>query len=125
MDKEQAKFILESFRPDGADAHDETFAAALQLAVEDRDLCEWLTHERSTDAKFAANQRFRTVGEACHQVGWARTADDRAEPGRIASHMQRGGAVDQRFGLVVVAAVVVAAVILAVVLMFLGGYVVV
>jgi hypothetical protein len=39
--------------------------------------------------------------------------------------MQRGGAVDQRFGLVVVAAVVVTAVILAVVLMFLGGYVVV
>ena len=36
-----------------------------------------------------------------------------------------GGAADQRFGLVVVAAVVVTAVILAVVLMFLGGYVVV
>ena len=79
----------------------------------------------ATDAKFAANQRFRTVGEVCHQIGWARTADDRAEPGRIASHMQRGGTVDQRFGLVVVAAVVVTAVILAVVLMFLGGYVVV
>jgi ABC-type transport system involved in cytochrome bd biosynthesis fused ATPase/permease subunit len=39
--------------------------------------------------------------------------------------MQRGGTVDQWFGLVVVAAVVVTAVILAVVLMFLGGYVIV
>ena len=39
--------------------------------------------------------------------------------------MQRGGAVDQRFGLAVAAAVVVTTVILAVVLLFLGRYVVV
>ena len=54
MDKEQAKFILESFRADGADAHDETFTEALQLAVENRELGEWLANERSTDAEFAS-----------------------------------------------------------------------
>ncbi len=54
MDKEQAKFILQSFRPDGADAADADFAEALQLAVEDRELGEWLADERATDAAFAA-----------------------------------------------------------------------
>ena len=54
MDKEQAKFILQSFRPDGADAADTDFAEALQLAVEDRELGEWLADERATDAAFAA-----------------------------------------------------------------------
>ena len=54
MDKEQAKFILQSFRPDGQDAADADFETALQLAVEDRELGEWLTNERAADAEFAA-----------------------------------------------------------------------
>lgn len=54
MDKEQAKFILQSFRPDGADAADTDFAEALQLAVENRELGEWLADERATDAAFAS-----------------------------------------------------------------------
>lgn len=54
MDKDQAQFILESFRPDGADAVDADFAEALQLAAEDRELGEWLANERATDATFAA-----------------------------------------------------------------------
>ncbi|WAC19859.1 hypothetical protein OVA24_00520 [Luteolibacter sp. SL250] len=54
MDKDEAKFLLGSFRPDGADAGDEDFAAALQLAAEDRELGEWLAGERSMDAAFAA-----------------------------------------------------------------------
>lgn len=54
MDKKQAQFILHSFRPDGADAADADFADALQLAVEDRDLGEWLADERATDAAFAS-----------------------------------------------------------------------
>jgi hypothetical protein len=53
MDKEEAKFLLGSFRPDGADAGDEDFAAALQLAAEDRELGEWLAGERAMDAAFA------------------------------------------------------------------------
>lgn len=53
MDKEQAKFLLSSFRPDGADAHMPEFAEALQLAAEDRELGDWLAQERATDAAFA------------------------------------------------------------------------
>ena len=54
MDKEQAKFILCSFRPDGQDSTDADFKEALQLAVEDRGLGEWLADERAADAEFAA-----------------------------------------------------------------------
>ena len=53
MDKERAKFILQSYRPDGADAQDSDFTEALQLAIEDRDLGEWLADERADDAIFA------------------------------------------------------------------------
>ncbi|MEP4078524.1 hypothetical protein [Haloferula sp.] len=53
MDKEKARFILSCFRPDGADAADPEFAAALQLAAADRELGEWLAKERSQDAQFA------------------------------------------------------------------------
>jgi len=53
MDKEQARFILRSFRPDGADVNDQDFAAALALALENRELGEWLASERAFDAGFA------------------------------------------------------------------------
>ncbi len=53
MDKEQARFVLRSFRPDGADAGDPDFAEALKLALENRELGEWLAHERAFDASFA------------------------------------------------------------------------
>jgi hypothetical protein len=53
MDKEQARFILRSFRPDGADVEDRDFAEALALAMENRELGEWLAEERAFDASFA------------------------------------------------------------------------
>jgi hypothetical protein len=53
MDKERAKFVLRSFRPDGADSLDHDFAEALQLATSDRELGEWLMRERAFDAEFA------------------------------------------------------------------------
>ncbi|HEY8990944.1 MAG TPA: hypothetical protein VIM46_03130, partial [Luteolibacter sp.] len=53
MDKEHARFILRCFRPDGADAAQPDFAAALQLAAADRELGEWLARERADDAAFA------------------------------------------------------------------------
>lgn len=53
MDKEQARFILRSFRPDGADANDPDFADALKLAMENRELGEWLASERAFDGEFA------------------------------------------------------------------------
>lgn len=54
MDKEQARFILRSFRPDGADVNDKDFAEALALAMENRELGEWLAEERAFDAAFAS-----------------------------------------------------------------------
>ena len=54
MDKTEAQFILQSFRPDGADARDPAFAEALALAAQDRELGEWLARERATDAAFSA-----------------------------------------------------------------------
>ena len=54
MDKERAKFVLQSFRPDGGDADEPAFAEALGLAVRDRELGEWLADERAQDAAFAA-----------------------------------------------------------------------
>ena len=53
MDNQRAQFILQSFRPDGADAHDPDFAIALSLATENRELGEWLARERGQDAAFA------------------------------------------------------------------------
>jgi hypothetical protein len=54
MDKEQARFILRSFRPDGADVDSHDFAEALAMAARDRELGEWLAAERAFDASFAA-----------------------------------------------------------------------
>lgn len=54
MDKEQARFILRSFRPDGSDGSDPQFAEALKLAHQDVELGQWLANERSFDAAFAA-----------------------------------------------------------------------
>ncbi len=53
MDKHEAKFILSSFRPDGADAGSPEFAEALRMAVADRELGEWLAAERAMDAGFS------------------------------------------------------------------------
>ncbi|MGJ8655131.1 MAG: hypothetical protein ACSHX6_01670 [Akkermansiaceae bacterium] len=53
MDKQHAKFILQSYRPDGADASNPDFAEALKVAAEDRELGSWLADERAHDAVFA------------------------------------------------------------------------
>lgn len=53
MDRERAKFVLRSFRPDGADTGDADFAEALGLATSDLELSEWLIKERAFDADFA------------------------------------------------------------------------
>lgn len=54
MDKEEARFILRCFRPDGADAENPDFAEALAWAAKDRELGDWLAHERASDAGFAS-----------------------------------------------------------------------
>lgn len=59
MDKDQAKFILRSFRPgeahasgDEAAMNTKDFAEALALAASNRELGEWLAEERAMDEAF-------------------------------------------------------------------------
>ncbi len=54
MNNEEAKLILRNFRPDGEDAGDPAFAEALKLAMENRELGEWLACERDFDSTFSA-----------------------------------------------------------------------
>lgn len=54
MDKHHAQFLLAGFRPNGADADDPAFAAALHLAASHPELAEWLTNQRSFDAACAS-----------------------------------------------------------------------
>ena len=54
MDREQARFILQSLRPDGTDEESTDFEEALGVAAEDVALGVWLSAERKRDAAIAA-----------------------------------------------------------------------
>lgn len=54
MDKDQARFLLRNLRPDGSDAGDPAFAAALDFACRDPETAAWLESERTLDTEFAA-----------------------------------------------------------------------
>ena len=79
MDKKRAQFILQSFRPDGADAKDPDFAEALSLATEDRELGEWLARERAQDAAFAAALSDLEIPEDLRDAVLAMFEGDEAE----------------------------------------------
>jgi hypothetical protein len=49
MDKQEAKLLLQSYRPDGQDASDPAFAEALALASQDAELGRWLEGECALD----------------------------------------------------------------------------
>ena len=53
MDREQARFILQSLRPDGTDVASADFEEALIVAAQDSVLGEWLSAERRRDAVIA------------------------------------------------------------------------
>ncbi len=57
MNNEQARFILQAYRPGGRDAADPAFAEALQQARSDPALGAWLTREQALDAAVAAKLR--------------------------------------------------------------------
>jgi hypothetical protein len=54
MNNEEAKFILHGYRPNGADAGDATFCAAVEQAKKDPALGEWFTKMQAFDAAVAA-----------------------------------------------------------------------
>jgi hypothetical protein len=54
MTNEAAKFVLNTYRPNGADAQDPAFRAALDQAASDPDLAAWFKERRSFDSLVAA-----------------------------------------------------------------------
>jgi len=54
MNTQQAKFILQGYRPNGADAGDATFAPALEQARHDQVLSEWFAREQGFDRIISA-----------------------------------------------------------------------
>jgi len=54
MNAQQAKFILQGYRPNGADAGDATFCEALEYARNDPALREWFAREQAFDTRVTA-----------------------------------------------------------------------
>ena len=54
MNNEEAKLILQGYRPNGEDASDATFCAAIQQAKEDPMLAEWFARQQAFDAAVSA-----------------------------------------------------------------------
>jgi hypothetical protein len=54
MNNQQARFILQGYRPNGADASDETFGDALNQAARDAGLREWFAREVAFDGAVSA-----------------------------------------------------------------------
>lgn len=57
MTNEEAKFMLQGYRPNGADADNEAFAEALKQAERDPALREWFEREQAFDAVVAGKLR--------------------------------------------------------------------
>ena len=54
MNNEEAKFILQGYRPNGADAGDAAFRAALEQVQRDPALGEWFARQQAFDAAVSA-----------------------------------------------------------------------
>jgi hypothetical protein len=54
MNNEEAKFILQGYRPNGADADDATFRTALDQAKSDPALGQWFARQQAFDAAVSA-----------------------------------------------------------------------
>ncbi|HUB67294.1 MAG TPA: hypothetical protein VL981_07415 [Candidatus Methylacidiphilales bacterium] len=54
MTRNEAKFVLQSMRPDGSDADDPVFAEALELVQTDSELKAWWEAQQSFDREIAA-----------------------------------------------------------------------
>ncbi len=57
MNNDEAKFILQAYRPGGGDAQDALFAQALEQVRRDPALATWFERERTHDAAVAAKLR--------------------------------------------------------------------
>lgn len=89
MDKEEARFILRCFRPDGADAENPDFAEALAWAAKDRELGEWLAHERASDAGFATALNALTIPISLREEILAGLAAERGDASAVPDRFDR------------------------------------
>ncbi len=64
MNTQEAKFILQAYRPNGEDAADPQFAEALQLVKVDPELAKWFTEQLAFDA--AASRALKQVKAPAH-----------------------------------------------------------
>lgn len=81
MDHAKAKLILSSFRPNGSDVNDPTFAEALALAAEDKDLGQWLANERAQDLAFAESLAEFPIPENLRETLFEALAATQDSPG--------------------------------------------
>ena len=61
MNREEAKFILQAYRPDGRDAQDAQFAEALEQLKHDPALAEWFHEQQALDDTIAEKLRSAPV----------------------------------------------------------------
>jgi hypothetical protein len=54
MNNEEAKLILQAYRPGGQDANDPRFREALEQAQRDPELARWFTNEQALDSRISA-----------------------------------------------------------------------
>ncbi len=101
MNNDEAKFILQAYRPGGGDAQDALFAQALEQARRDPALAAWFERERGHDAAMAA--KLRTI------VPPAELRSAILAGGRIASRRPRRWVVPAWIGLAASVAVILAA----------------
>ena len=85
MNNQEAKLILQAYRPGGLDAADPMFAEALALAQHDPELQKWLAKEQALDAlvqarlqqavpiPFGLKTRLLAQRKAVRPVAWWRT----------------------------------------------------
>jgi len=57
MNNEEAKLILQAYRPGGPDAHDPRFQEALEQTGRDPELGRWLAHEQALDSRISNQLR--------------------------------------------------------------------
>ena len=68
---ESAKFVLNAYRPNGADAQDPVFRAALEQAARDPELAAWFKEQRSFDSLIAGKlAEVQASGDLVLQRSW-------------------------------------------------------
>ena len=82
MNSQQAKFILQGYRPSGSDAGDAIFCEALEQARKDPMLSKWLAQEQAFDAAVSAKLREISAPGGLREAILAGARMTEAEPSR-------------------------------------------